>query len=229
MGLTAATYLGDNTVPILDALVRSLRAEGVDIDLDPGAGRTSVDARAHAADVDLAWMCGSLAMVLLREGILDHDVAAAPVFAGRRGPVYHSVIIARRDGVGSVEAASAGSIGINEPESWSGHHGLRRDLGDAWFATGVATGSHRGSIDAVAARHCDVAGIDVTVWDHVAATDPGAVADLRVIGRTSDWPAPPFLVLPRAGELRDALVAARPAGLDRIVAADASRYVELLP
>lgn len=229
MGLTAATYLGDNTVPILDALVRSMRAEGVDIEIDPDAGRTSADARANAADVDLAWMCGSLAMVLTDEGVLTNDVTAAPVFAGRREPVYHSVIVAHRDGPDSIEAACAGSLGVNERESWSGHHGLRRHLGDRWFAAEVATGSHRGSIESVAARRCDVAGIDVTIWEHVAVTEPSAVADLRVIDRTPDWPAPPFLVSSAAGHLSDTLLAAEPAGLDRIVRTDAERYRELRP
>ena len=229
MGLTAATYLGGNTVPILDALVRSMRADGIEIDVDMSSGGSSADARTNAADIDLVWMCGSLAMVLIDEGALNHDVTAAPVFAGQREPVYHSVIIAHRDGPDSIEDARAGSLGVNEPESWSGHHGLRRHLGDHWFAAEVATGSHRGSIESVAARRCDVAGIDVTVWEHVSAAEPGAVKDLRVIDRTPDWPAPPFLVSSPAGHLTDALRAAVPAGLDRIVRTDAARYRELRP
>lgn len=229
MGLTAATYLGDNTVPILDALVATLGDAGIDIAVDPTAGRDSADARAHAADVDLVWMCGSLAMVLLDDATLPHDIVAAPVFAGEQTAVYRSVFVARTDGPATIDEALGSTIGVNEPESWSGHHGLRRHLGDRWFADELATGSHRGSIAAVAAGDCAVAGIDVTIWRHVCATEPEAVADLRVIDQTSDWPAPPFLVRRGAESLASAIIEATVDGLHRIVPASAESYRRLLP
>ncbi len=232
MGLTAATYLGDNTVPILDGLVAALRSAGIDIAVDESAGRDSLDGRAHAADVDLVWMCGSLSMVLLDEGVLDHGIVAAPVFSGEQGAVYRSAIIARTDGPGTIDEALGGSIGVNEPESWSGHHGLRRHLGDRWFPDEVPPGSHRGSIDAVAAGACDAAGIDVTVWRHVVATEPAAVADLQVIDLTDDWPAPPLMFRLGSGlgsVAITALLEAKVAGLERVVPAMAASYEELRP
>ncbi|MEM7285820.1 MAG: PhnD/SsuA/transferrin family substrate-binding protein [Actinomycetota bacterium] len=229
MGLTAATYLGDNTIPILDALVSHLVDLDVDIEVDPGAGRGSAEARANAAEVDLVWMCGSLAAVLLRDGTLQHDVVAAPVFEGESEAVYRSVFVTRRDGPASVEDALSGTIGINEADSWSGHHALRRHLGVAWFSDEMPTGSHRDSITAVSAGDCAVAGIDVTIWRHVCATEPDAVTDLRVIGRTTDWPAPPFLVRHGAGDLAQAIVGAAVPGLDRIVPAAVASYRPLVP
>lgn len=229
MGLTAATYLGENTVPILDALVPELAASGIAITVDPAAGRDSADARARAADVDLVWMCGSLAMVLLDGGDLPHEVVAAPVFTGEVSPVYRSVFVARSDGPATIDDALGTTIGVNEPESWSGHHGLRRHLGDRWFADELATGSHRDSIAAVAAGYCAVAGIDVTIWRHACASEPDAVADLRVIDQTNDWPAPPFLVRRRAEGLASAILASTVNGLDRIVPASADSYRSLLP
>ena len=191
--LKAATYLGENTVPILRGLIEHLsgiaRIEAV---VDPGAPGTSAEAGAHAAGMDVVWMCGYLTMSLLSAGKISHDIVAAPVFPGHGEPVYHSVIVAPQ----SLADALATRLATNEPESWSGHHGLRAHVTAAfpgeWFADEQYTGSHRRSIEAVAERTCDVAAIDVTVWNYLAGTNPAAVADLRVIDRTIDWPAPPI-------------------------------------
>lgn len=231
MGLTAATYLGDNTIPILDALVGDLVEAGIDISIDPAAGRDSVDARAHASGVDLAWMCGYLATVLLDDGVLPHEVVAAPVFGGETSAVYRSVFVSRRGGAATVAEALSGAIAVNEVESWSGNHGLRRHLGSRWFATEIVTGTHRSSVAAVAGGQCDVAGIDATVWEHLVSTDPDLVTGLRVIDATGDWPAPPFLVHPRAtadlrAHLREGMTAP---GLVTTVPAQAVDYHPLRP
>ncbi len=233
MGLTAATYLGDNTVPILEALVADLVATGVDIRIDPAAGRTSTEARAGAASVDLVWMCGSLSAVLRHEGVLPHEVIGAPVFAGQRAAHYHSVFVARSDGPATLDEALLGRIALNEPESWSGNHGLRHHLGDAWFTDESWTGAHRASIEAVASARCDVAGVDVTVWEHVSTSEPERTSGLRVIDRTTSWPAPPFLVHPRVGVDRATIVAtllhATPPGLAAITETTQAAYDTLLP
>lgn len=232
--MRATTYLGDNTVTILDDLVERLRADGFDITVDRTAGRSSPDARQHARDVDLVWMCGSLAAVLLDDGTLDHDIVAAPVFPGEADPVYRSVLVVRDDGPMIINQALDGCVGINETDSWSGHHGLRSFLAhegiERWFAQESVTGSHRASIDAVASHACDVVAVDQTIWRSVVAAEPHAVAGLRVLTTTHDWPAPPFLLSPAApSEIAERLTELQPIGLDRIVAADATRYRTLLP
>lgn len=227
--LGAATYLGDNTAPVLDDIVAGLCATGFEIAVDATAGRDSTDAARHAADVDLVWMCGSLASVMLAAGRLDHEVVAAPVFPGEANALYRSVFVVRGDGPESLEEALDATIGINEPESWSGNHGLRRFVaaqpGAGWFTSEVPTGSHRGSLGAVATGMCDVAGIDSSIWNAMAAAGDPVLAGLRVIGTTDDWPAPPLLIGPNAPPgLAAALLGLRPAGLVGLAPATTEDY-----
>lgn len=225
MVLTAATYLGANTVPVFDDLVEQLRSAGLAFGATDW-GRSSIEARRHAAEVDLVWMCGALAASMLDAGELDHDIVGAPVFPGESAAVYRSVFVVRDDGPGSLDDALAGSIGINEPQSWSGNHGLRRHLaGRGWFAAEVSTGGHRASIDAVHDGRCDIAGIDSSIWDALVAAEADAVVGLRVVATSSDWPAPPFLIGRGApAGLTGALVEARPRGLVRIDPATTADY-----
>ena len=82
-----------------------------------------------------------------------------------------------------------------------------------------------------------MAAIDVTIWDHVVATEPEAAADLRIIDRTVDWPAPPFslgdhLELECRDIVEAALVAIGPSdirSLDGIAPADSDLYQEVMP
>ena len=146
------------------------------------------------------------------------------------------MIVTHVDGPSSLGASLGTRLAVNEPESWSGYHGLKAHVEDAfagdWFVDQQVTGSHRASVHALANRTCDVAAIDVTIWNHVATTEPAAVADLRLIDRTSDWPAPPISLRPnldigRRADLETALCAVGPgdiASLDRIVPTDSRLY-----
>ena len=240
--LRAATYLGDNTLPIMGDLVRYLsEATGTGVVVDRTAGRSTAAARREAPDLDLVWMCGYVTESLISTGRMSHAIVAAPVFAGHGGPVYHSVIVARTDGPPSLRAALDARLAVNEVESWSGFLGLKvhveRRLPGSWFADQTVTGSHRASIRTVAGRECDLASIDVTIWDHVVETEPEAVADLRIIDRTVDWPAPPFslaahLDLERRNKLRAALLAIGPSdipSLDGIAPVTSDLYREVMP
>ena len=67
----AATYLGDNTIPILADLIEHLSGvTGFGMVVDGAAPRTSADAGRHAAEVDVVWMCGYLTMSLLAAGAM---------------------------------------------------------------------------------------------------------------------------------------------------------------
>lgn len=217
--------MGANTVAVLEDIVTQLRGAGLAFEA-PAWGHSSADAQRDAAQVDLVWMCGSLAASMLAAGELDHDIVAAPVFPGEGAPVYRSVFVVRNDGPGSLEAALAGTIGINEPESWSGNHGLRRHLaGRGWFAAETPTGGHRASLDALRDGRCDIAGIDSSIWHALVAAGDRVVEGLRVVATTGDWPAPPFLIRRGApAQLAGALVAARPADLVRIEPAATADY-----
>lgn len=212
-GLTAVTLLAENTVPILDSLCRHLaQAAEVDVVADTRPVPSSGDALDRAAGADLVWGCGHLLAELIDSGRLDAEIVAAPVFAGEAGPVYHSVIVAADGSIGSLGAAAGGRLAINETASWSGHHALlvhlaESDTGIEMFADVVETGSHRSSIEAVHAGEAEVASIDHTVWDDLVATR-GVAGGVRVIGRTRDWPAPPFAVRRALGRpTRDRMIA----------------------
>ena len=240
--LRAATFLGDNTVPIMHDLVGYLsEVTGIDVVIDRTAGRTTVEALRDAPTLDLVWMCGYPTASLISAGRMSHAIVAAPVFAGHGGPVYHSVIVTHAAGPPTLDAALETRLAVNELESWSGYLGLNAHVEQAfpgrWFAYQTVTGSHRASLGAVADRACDVASVDVTVWEHALAERPEAVADLRVIDRTADWPAPPFslssmLETGTHNRLREALHSLGPAGipsLDGLVPTGLGPYQDVMP
>lgn len=240
--LKAATYLGDNTLPIMGDLVRYVAdVTSVEVVMDRTVGRSTAAARREAPNLDLVWMCGYVTDSLISTGRMSHTIVAAPVFAGHGGPVYHSVIVARSDGPSSLHAALDARLAVNEIESWSGFLGLKahveQSFPGAWFAEQTFTGSHRDSILAVADQACDVAAIDVTIWEHVMAMEPDTATNLRVIDRTVDWPAPPIslgsrLDLEYRNSLRAALLAVGPSdipSLDGIAPANSDLYRGVMP
>jgi len=234
--LRAACYLGQNAVEILDRLVSHVRAvSDVALEFDETA-RSSPEAATELTASGLVWACGLLSVEMIRAGALDAEIVAAPVFVGQQGPVYHSVIVARPDsGYRRLGDAVGGRLGVNEPESWSGHHGLVDHLGSIGltigaFAGPVPTGSHVNSARAVIDNDADVAAIDHTIWEHLVAK--GETDDLVVLERTRDWPAPPFsldrsLDAEVRNKLLDALTSVEPGdvgGLVRIVPATQDDY-----
>lgn len=202
--LRAVTLLGENTVPILDRLCAHLSSV-------TGGSLVRVAGAPQAAD--LVWGCGYLLRELIDDGRLDAEIVASPVFAGETEAVYHSVLVAADRSIRTVDDARGKVLAINEEISWSGHHALTEHLAEygtglSMFDRVVMTGSHRSSVEAVAAGTADVAAIDHTVWEHLSDR-PGLVGGVGVIGRTRDWPAPPFAVHRRlAPQIRDALVTA---------------------
>lgn len=238
--MKSATYLGDNTVAILEALSGHLGSvTGLTLDFDASAPRTSPDAAGEggADTAHLIWACGLLTNDLITAGRSDAEIVAAPVFVGQTEPVYHSVIVCRRGSdLDSLASAAGTRLAINEPESWSGHHGLAAHLGTTGmgidsFSQVIQTGSHLNSVAAIRAGEADVAAIDHTVWEHLLATTD-ETAGLAVIERTEDWPAPPFSLCRGLGaesrtRLRDALVSVGPGDIDglvRIVPASRANY-----
>ena len=240
--LRAATYLGDNTLTIMRDLAAYLsEVTGIEVVVDHTAGRTTTEALRHAPTLDLVWMCGCPTASLIAAGRMSHTIVAAPVFAGHGGPVYHSVIVTHAAGPLSLGAALETRLAVNEIESWSGFLGLEahveRSFPGRWFADQAVTGSHRASLEALADRVCDVASVDVTVWDHTLAERPEKMAELRVIDRTVDWPAPPFSLSSKLetgtrDSLRESLYALGPAdiaSLEGMVPARLDLYQDLMP
>lgn len=240
MRIPIATHLGDNTVSVLTDLARGLsRSEALaDLGLKPWfEPDLPADQRLRAIDhgeFDLVWVCGLYTVTRLVP--TPYRVVAAPIFAGSTTPTYHSVIVARPDAeLSSLDQAVAqgAQLVANEPESWSGYHGLghelrRRDLDPSMLSQATFSGSHRNSVAAVGTtddrpahrrRTKRIAAIDNTIWEHLRAGGDRSTADLVVIDRTGDWPSPPFslradLDLDEAAALEQALL--DPATLDSV-------------
>lgn len=240
--LRAATYLGDNTLPIMSDLVGHLsEVTGVEVVVDHKAGRATIEALRRAPALDLVWMCGYPTASLISAGRMSHAIVGAPVFAGLGGPVYHSVILTHTSGPPSLGAALETRLAVNEVESWSGYVGLKdhveRSFPGRWFPDQTVTGSHRASLRALVNRTCEVASVDVTVWEHTLIEKPEEVEELRVINRTADWPAPPFSLSSRLetgtrDSLREALHALGPtdiAALEGVAPAGFDLYRDMMP
>lgn len=226
--LRATTCLGENTVPILRDLLTGLRAQGVDSTFDESLDFRSREAAFRAGEMDLVWACGLLTVETQGAGGMT-EIFAAPVFAGEHEAVYRSAIVVRSDSnAASITDTMSERLAVNEYGSWSGYEGFVRWLASNGLAadsypTTVLTGSHRNSAMAVADGTADVAAIDHTVFELLAAEEQW-IADLRVLTYTHDWPAPPFSIRPgtldpttfmNAGQNTSGLVEIVPASIDQ--------------
>ncbi len=126
-------------------------------------------------------------------------------FAGGRGPLYRSALVARAGAAVPVPATGgpalrdgllAGQVlAINERDSLSGCLGLWDDLGadPCTLAAGcIETGSHRASIIALAEGRADIAAIDCRSW-HLARRHEACAAGLVVVGWTAERPGLPYV------------------------------------
>ena len=239
--VTVQTLLGDNAVRIVTDLAAHLgRATGLDLQFRDGDGARASD-DAGVWDHDLVWACGLVTARALAHREFTGDVVAAPVFAGETRPVYRSVVVARPDGlVRRLADLARRRVAVNETASWSGCRGPLAELARAGlpraFGRMLLTGTHRASVEAVAAGRADAAAIDCTVWDHLRGVDAATTDRLVLVDRTGDWPAPPFSLAERLdpdarARLVDALTGLRPgdvAGLEGAVPADRAPYEAML-
>jgi ABC-type phosphate/phosphonate transport system substrate-binding protein len=128
------------------------------------------------------------------------QLLATPVYAveGCDGPTYSSAIIVRRDASGSTLAAFRGRrFAFNSDDSLSGFVALNHAAAEAGIgpadADWVETGSHRGSVRAVAEGRADLASIDSVAWVLAQQHEPDAADDLRVLAWTAPRPGLPWI------------------------------------
>ena len=239
--VTVQTLLGDNAVRILADLAAHLEREtGLEVRFEGGDGaRASNDGSVW--DHDLVWACGLVTARALARREFAGDVVAAPVFAGETRAVYRSVVVARSGGpVRRLSDLARARVAVNETASWSGYRGPLAELARAGppraFGETLLTGTHRASVEAVAAGRADAAAIDCTVWEHLARTDTAATDRVIVVDRTGDWPAPPFSLADGLdpdvrARLTAALTTVRPGqvpGLEAALPAVAASYEAML-
>jgi len=148
-------------------------------------------------------------------------VIASPCYAvaGCSGPTYRSRILVRADAPVFRLAELAGKrAAYNSAHSLSGHAALRLVFapvaqGGRFFCGGVETGSHAGSMAAVAERRAEVCAIDCVSYAIAARYRPSLTASLRELAVSPELPALPYVTGRRRSDaelarLRAALFAA---------------------
>ena len=111
---------------------------------------------------------------------------------------YHSVIVVREsDSIDHPEDLRGQRAAINHEDSYSGCLTLKRWAGrqageTAFFASVIATGSHRDSVCAVANGLADTAAIDHVSWSLAKRVEP-ATQRLSVVAKTDDRPGLPLI------------------------------------
>jgi len=111
---------------------------------------------------------------------------------------YHSVIVVRQsESIDNPEALRGQRAAINHEDSYSGCLTLKRWAGrlageSAFFASVIATGSHRDSVCAVANDLADTAAIDHVSWRLAKRVEPAAQS-LKVVVKTDDRPGLPLI------------------------------------
>ena len=111
---------------------------------------------------------------------------------------YCSVLVARstdgRSRPGDFRGAVAGCNGETSQSGWAALIDSlpKGESLDGFFNTVRFTGSHRGSIRAVAGGAADIAAIDCVAWALAQRHEPAA-GELKVIGRSPDYPSLPFI------------------------------------
>jgi ABC-type phosphate/phosphonate transport system substrate-binding protein len=112
---------------------------------------------------------------------------------------YRSAIIVRaRDSAESLAELRGRRCVINEPDSNSGMNLLRAAIaplaaGRPFFKSVRVSGSHRRSVEAVAADKADIAAIDCVTFAHLRQLHPDLTAQVRVLCWSPHSPSLPFV------------------------------------
>ena len=126
-------------------------------------------------------------------------LVGTPVYSvpGCKGPLYSSVIVARREDTDDLRAFGGRRIAYNSTDSLSGYIVLRAAMKDAGIplthGDWIETGSHRNSIRAVARKRADLAAIDAVCWALALRHERGPAAALKVIATTPLRPGLPLI------------------------------------
>ncbi len=169
-------------------------------------------------DLLFAQTCGYPYCMTLR-GLVR--LVAVPCYEveGCSGAAYRSAIVVRRDDPASQPVDLRGRrAAYNAPYSQSGYSALRAAFAPLAregrvFGETVETGSHLGSMEAVAASTADCAAIDAVAWALGRRHRPDIAGRLRVLAWTAPTPGLPYITAGRRSDeevvaMREALRAA---------------------
>jgi ABC-type phosphate/phosphonate transport system substrate-binding protein len=137
---------------------------------------------------------------------------------GCDGATYRSAIVVREDDPAETLADLRDRrCAVNERASNSGMNLLRASIapfagGARFFESVVLSGSHRRSVEMVAADDADVAAVDCVSFAHFRRLYPSSIANLRILGWTPPSPNLPFITAAATSdrmlqELRSSLAA----------------------
>jgi len=146
----------------------------------------------------LAQTCGYPLTTSLKGAV---QIVATPRYSapGCAGAFHRSaIIVAARSGVTGLEDLRGGCCAFNERRSNTGANLLRAELAPLardgrFFAEVLETGSHAGSLAAVALGNADVAAIDCVTLALLARDDPDLVAAVRALIWTRACPGLPLI------------------------------------
>ena len=213
--LRLGTFLAPRMRPLYQEAAAALGAELVE-----GAAFSD----AEDGTLDAAFLCG-LPYVRLR-GV---EPLVAPAEDGDE-PVYWSDVVARPgEPAGALEQFAGRRLGVNEPDSHSGHNVIlatlaRRGVPVGTFSEVVVTGSHAASLAAVTEGSVDTAAVD----SHLrAALGSDGLTTVERLGPSPSQPlvAGPGVTAAERDRIREVLTALPPGetGL-RWVAVDDAAY-----
>lgn len=155
-------------------------------------------------EVDFAFVCsGAYVEGRSKFGM---EIVVVPVIHGQT--VYHSYILARKDGPArSLEDLRGKRFAFTDPKSNTGSLvprymlAQRGETPQSFFADSFFTYSHDNSIHAVAQGMADGAAVDSLIWEYLNATGSADSARTRVIEKSPPYGIPPVVVHPAADAL----------------------------
>jgi ABC-type phosphate/phosphonate transport system substrate-binding protein len=214
---------------LIDTLAAFARAGGpadVELPVEPHGDLMSLWRR---DDLLLSQTCGFPYRILgLAKTV---HLIATPIFdaEGCEGPRYCSALVvsgeAYKQGATTLPACFGLRAACNSADSHSGMNALRYAVAPhardgRFFSSVLWTGSHAGSLRALADSRADVAAIDCVTFALLRDYRPTLLRDMHVIGMTASAPGLPFIASRTLGTghveaLRNALDVAHAADAER--------------
>jgi ABC-type phosphate/phosphonate transport system substrate-binding protein len=180
-------------------------------------------------DLLLSQTCG----YPLMKGLHEHvQLIATPRFdaPGCTGADYSSVLVTRADApFDTLEACRGSRAAYNQDDSNSGMNVFRHAVAPLaqdgrFFSEVIRTGSHLGSLRAVAENRADVAAIDCVSFAFIGDAMPELAQQVREIGWTAASPGLPLIA---AKDVPHELIESLRAALNDAVAAHPERAARL--
>lgn len=180
------------------SIAHAMRQHGFrDVPLTPERSR-SLDDVWRDPSLLLSQCCGRDLVTHLHGVVMP--VAIPSYSAPGCGPgTYRSWLVVRADDPRQDLPAFAGTVAaINDTGSHSGwvalgHTLAREGMPPRFFSYGLLTGSHRTSLEAVAAGTADLASVDCVTYALLRRVDPGLISRLRVLLGSEPAPALPYI------------------------------------